>query len=72
VSSDADPAPGNQPSAAYRVCVFDARNRIFRSARFVEAVSDEKAIEIATQLFDGRTIQLWHGTRLVAHRAGSV
>lgn len=63
----ATPIPERKPPrlTEYRVYVLDERNCIFRPARFVEAVNDDRAIEIATQLVGGRAIEVWHETRLV-------
>jgi hypothetical protein len=51
--------------AAYRVYVLNERNRISGPAQFVDAINDERAIEMAGQLLDGRAIEIWERDRLV-------
>jgi hypothetical protein len=49
----------------YRVYILNERNRISGPAQFVDAINDERAIELAAQLLDGRAIEVWERDRLV-------
>jgi hypothetical protein len=51
--------------AEYRVYVLNERNRISGPAQFVDAINDDRAIEMAAQLLDGRAIEIWERDRLV-------
>jgi hypothetical protein len=54
--------------AVYRVYVLNERNRISGQAQFVDAINDERGIEMAAQLLDGRAIEIWGARpRLSSH-----
>ena len=65
MTSDPNPRSAGLPSVEYKIYVLDGRNQIFRPAQLMEAINDKDAIEKATQLFNGRTIEVWDGTRLI-------
>ena len=54
------------PLPEYRLYVLDEADRIYRPAHYLEAPTDDLAIEIAARLLDRRVIELWRGARLVA------
>jgi hypothetical protein len=49
----------------YRLYTLGDSDRITRPAAFLEADTDEAAIEQAKQLLDGHDLELWQGKRLV-------
>ena len=52
--------------AEYRA--FPVKNlRLMGPSHIIECDTDQDAIERATQFVDGHDIELWNGSRLVAH-----
>jgi hypothetical protein len=52
-------------SIVFRAYVFDETNHIIK-AHVIEADSDDAACDQAQVLVDGRDVELWDGSRLVA------
>jgi hypothetical protein len=50
--------------AGYRLYCLDGVNKV-ASAEWIEADDDEAAIEVATQMLDGRVCEVWCGPRFV-------
>ena len=51
--------------ASYRLYCLDGVNKV-ESAQWIEAESDDAAIEVAKEEHDGYECELWQGKRLVA------
>lgn len=51
--------------ASYRLYGLDGVSKV-ASGEWIEADSDEAAIEAATQMMDGHDCELWQGNRRVA------
>ena len=50
--------------AGYRLYCLDGRNKV-ASGEWVEADSDEAAVEVAKDMMDGQPCELWQRSRLV-------
>jgi hypothetical protein len=53
------------PLVEYRLFGLNARNQISGSARHIDAVDDESAIEMTDHFPDSRAVELWQADRLV-------
>jgi hypothetical protein len=53
------------PKKTYRICCYDAANRIL-TAELVDAASDEAAVAMADATCAGQMAEIWQGRRLVA------
>jgi hypothetical protein len=53
----------------YRIFVLDQDGHIKQPPEIVECPDDQTAIEKAKQLLDGKVIEIWESSRLVARLA---
>jgi hypothetical protein len=54
----------------YRLCFTDNDGHILHAAEW-ECADDDAAMDIAAEQLDGRPVELWSGTRLIAKIPGA-